>query len=147
MIAVKGSQAGTKVVVRDSAVPLAMSLCRAADEGHSVASSWIWATAKRSGVMIAGIGTLIHSVGGRLTRRVFRAEASAATTAAAERGKLRSSDGAAHRRHPMRGAEFPVHPRTELQGFEDRSGVGEHGLHCLDGGTLRLFAQSAGECG
>jgi hypothetical protein len=41
--------------------------------------------------------------------------------------------------------EFPVQPRQELQGLEDRSGVGQHGLHCLDRGPLGTFAKSPGE--
>ena len=45
----------------------------------------------------------------------------------------------------MRRVEFPVQPRHELQGLEDRSGVGQHGLHCLDRGPLGTFAKSPGE--
>ena len=45
----------------------------------------------------------------------------------------------------MRRVEFPVQPRQELQGLEDRSRVGQHGLHCLDRGPLGTFAKSPGQ--
>jgi hypothetical protein len=45
-----------------------------------------------------------------------------------------------------RTVEFPVHPRAELQGLEDRSAIGQRGLHCRDRGSLITFAESPGEC-
>jgi hypothetical protein len=45
-------------------------------------------------------------------------------------------------KHPVRRVEFPVQPRAELHGLEDRSGVGQHGLHCLDRGPLSIFAKA-----
>jgi ABC-type uncharacterized transport system substrate-binding protein len=46
----------------------------------------------------------------------------------------------------VRRVEFPVQPRAELQGLEDRSGIGQHGLHCLDRVPLGTFAKRPGEC-
>ena len=58
-------------------------------------------------------------------------------------------DGVLRSVYPKRSGgrvEFPVQPRAELQGLEDRSGAGQHGLHCVDRGPLGTFAKRPGEC-